>query len=298
MRDRTIRRRSLSLARSREGASPWEPATRRRRALAAPLLRISSERDGLELLCEGRYSSSRSQRQGFLRAIELAMLPDTRGVRVTWHRNEHRMLQIRRRNGVWNFRLHRVFLTADAELVAALAQYAKFHDPEAGSQIRAFVDANVDAKGQAARVRGTYFDLASIFASLNRRFFDGAIIASIAWLEGEDWPGLEVHCDDAPQRKLDLAMAAYCVETRQIWVHRSLDAADIPRVYLDWVVFHEMLHQLHEMPMRQGHREHHTADFERDEALFPGREQALVWEEQHRERLRRALEQPIQRLGQ
>lgn len=221
-----------------------------------------------------------------------------RTIRVTWHRNEHRMVQIRKRDGTWHFRLHRVFLDASQELVAALSMYAQCHDPQAGAAIRDFIDQRDIVERLQPRARGTYFDLESVFETLNARFFDGAIIASIAWLEGEDWPSLEQHCDEAPVHKRGLAMAAYCVETQEIWVHRSLDAADIPRVYLDWVVFHEMLHQVHEMPMYGEHREHHTPAFERDEARFPGRTQALIWEQSHRERLLRALEQPIQRLGQ
>lgn len=164
--------------------------------------------------------------------------------------------------------------------------------------IRSFIEANEGPEGQLRRARGTYFDLDAVFDGLNQRFFGGAIIARIAWLEGEDWPSLEQYCDETPSAEAGLAMAAYCVESQQIWVHRSLDAADIPRVYLDWVVFHEMLHQVHEMPMQGGHRVHHTEAFERDEARFPGRAQALGWEQSHRQRLQRALEQPIQRLGQ
>lgn len=219
-------------------------------------------------------------------------------LRVSWHRNQHRMLQIRLRDGVWHFRLHRLFLQAPAPLIFDLARYAQEHDPQAGQALRDFVDAQEDYAIEVERARGTYFDLDAILQSLNVRFFAGAVVARIAWLEGEDWPGLEQHCDEVDGGPQGLAMAAYCVESQQIWVHRSLDAADIPRVYLDWVVFHEMLHQLHEMPLVGQGRLHHSPAFERDEAKFPGREEALSWERSHRQRLQHALEQPIQRLGQ
>lgn len=311
MRDRTLRRRSWPGASSRDSLAPWGKPLRstrvggsraRNRSLLESSLAVGALGAASQSWLEARESSSasspRALRQRFLNSLQDAMALQGQLLRVSWHRNQHRMLQIRLREGVWHFRLHRLFLRAPSTLILELARYAKEHDARAAQALREFVDAQEDHAVEVERARGTYFDLDAILQSLNVRFFAGAVVARIAWLEGEDWPGLEEHCDEVESAAQGLAMAAYCVETQQIWVHRSLDAADIPRVYLDWVVFHEMLHQLHEMPFVGQRRLHHSPAFERDEAKFPGREEALSWERSHRQRLQHALEQPIQRLGQ
>ena len=225
-------------------------------------------------------------------------------VRVTIHQNEYRMVQIQRKTDGWNFRLHRMFLDAPDWVIDALARYACEHGSDEARILEGFVnqesnpELEVELDRSPKRSRGTFFDLQRVFDELNDGYFMGAINASIAWVEGEDWDLLEEHCEEGLlERAVGPGLAAYCVEDRQIWVHRGLDAADIPRVYLEWVIYHEMLHQVHDMPIEEGHRIFHTDAFCRAEAAFRGMHEALEWEEKHRSRLLAALLAPVRRLG-
>ena len=38
-------------------------------------------------------------------------------------------------------------------------------------------------------------------------------------------------------------MGSYSVEDRLIRIHPTLDRPDVPRYYVAWIVYHEMLHQ-------------------------------------------------------
>ena len=63
-------------------------------------------------------------------------------------------------------------------------------------------------------------------------------------------------------------MGSYSVEDRLIRIHRSLDRAFVPRFFVAWIVFHEMLHQVHDIRVKNGRREFHSKEFLADEAQF------------------------------
>jgi len=73
-------------------------------------------------------------------------------------------------------------------------------------------------------------------------------------------------------------MGSYSVEDRLIRIHRSLDRAFVPRFFVSWIVFHEMLHQVHDIRVKNGRREFHSKEFLADEAAFELYDQARLWE--------------------
>ncbi len=76
-------------------------------------------------------------------------------------------------------------------------------------------------------------------------------------------------------------MGSYSVEDRLIRIHRSLDRAFVPRFFVAWIVFHEMLHQVHDIRVKNGRREFHSKEFLSDEAQYADYDQARHWERQH-----------------
>ena len=71
-------------------------------------------------------------------------------------------------------------------------------------------------------------------------------------------------------------MGAYYHETRTILIHPALDRAEVPRYFVELVVFHEMLHQA--VPQERsetGRRNIHSDEFRRREALFRDFERAF-----------------------
>ncbi len=63
-------------------------------------------------------------------------------------------------------------------------------------------------------------------------------------------------------------MGSYSVEDRLIRIHRSLDREFVPRFFVAWIVFHEMLHQVHDIRVKNGRREFHSKEFLADEAMY------------------------------
>lgn len=205
-------------------------------------------------------------------------------VRVTLTDNRYTMISVRRQprgHGARNYdvRLHCMFADADPVITRALARYIAENDRDASRVLGDFIDANQEVvRGRARKsptqvilTAGDHHDLRTIFDELNLRYFDGKIDAAITW-------GART---GRPRRRHSIKMGSYSVEERLIRLHRSLDRAFVPRFFVEWIVFHEMLHQVHDIKVKNGRREFHSKAFLDDEARFEHYDEARVWERTH-----------------
>lgn len=179
----------------------------------------------------------------------------------------------------YEVRLHHMFADADPVITRALAHYIADNDADASRILGDFIDANSDhVRGRARRAptqliftAGEHHDLRTIFDELNARYFDNRIDAAITW-------GAR---SGRPRRRNSIKMGSYSVEDRLIRIHRSLDREFVPRFFVAWIVFHEMLHQVHDIRVKNGRREFHSKEFLADEAGFELYDQAKIWERRH-----------------
>ena len=208
-------------------------------------------------------------------------------VQVTLTDNRYTMISVRRLAGErdaargrgerrYEVRLHHMFADADPVITRALAHYIADNDADASRILGDFIDANADhVRGRSRRApaqliftAGEHHDLRAIFDELNARYFENRIDAAITW-------GARA---GRPRRRNSIKMGSYSVEDRLIRIHRSLDRAFVPRFFVSWIVFHEMLHQVHDIRVKNGRREFHSKEFLADEAGFELYEQAKRWE--------------------
>jgi hypothetical protein len=206
----------------------------------------------------------------------------TRGrVQVTLTDNRYTMISVRRltKERRYEVRLHHMFAQADPVITRALAHYVADNDADASRILGDFIDQNsAHVRGRARRAptqviftAGEHHDLRQIFDELNARYFNNAIDASITW-------GART---GRPRRRNSIKMGSYSVEDRLIRIHRSLDRAFVPRFFVAWIVFHEMLHQVHDIRVKNGRREFHSKEFLADEQQFEHYEEARLWERRH-----------------
>ncbi len=74
-----------------------------------------------------------------------------------------------------------------------------------------------------------------------------------------------------------------------IRIHPVLDRSDVPRYFLESVVYHEMLHHhMGGVPDRAGRTVYHTRHFREAEARYPRHQEALAWEKANLPKLLRA----------
>lgn len=199
--------------------------------------------------------------------------------------NRYTMISVRRhaKQRRYEVRLHHMFADADPVITRALGRYIVDNDADASRVLGDFIDANSDhVRGRARRApetviftAGEHHDLRAIYDELNARYFADRIDAAITW-------GARI---GRPRRRNSIKMGSYAVEDRLIRIHRSLDRAFVPRFFVAWIVFHEMLHQVHDIRVINGRREFHSKDFLADEAQFEHYDEARVWERAHLDEL-------------
>jgi predicted metal-dependent hydrolase len=124
------------------------------------------------------------------------------------------------------------------------------------------------------RTHGRVHDLGAIFDRLNQRYFEGKHGARITW---------------GPLRRHDqqrsIKVGSYSLEDRLIRVHPALDHEMVPGYFLEWIVFHEMLHGKHAIRQLGGRRCFHPPEFSHEERQFPDYRRARLWEKANMDRL-------------
>jgi predicted metal-dependent hydrolase len=202
------------------------------------------------------------------------------GLKLT--ENRHTIISVQRGRDFYRVRVHRMFANGEPRLVRALARYVVHNDARASAQLSEFIESNQhlireqppQARRMVLRTRGQVHDLAAIFDRLNRRHFGGKHEARITW---------------GPQRRpaqqRSIKVGSYSLEDRLIRVHPVLDRETVPGYFLEWIVFHEMLHGKHTIREVGGRRCFHPPEFSREERLFPGYGRARLWEKANLDRL-------------
>ena len=195
--------------------------------------------------------------------------------RIIFTDNVHTMLSVKRGQGVYTLRMHRMFAAAPPAVLRAVVHYAQSQDREAAALLRGYIDGHEHLIRESERPRaqqldtqGAHFNLQALFDDLNARYFAGAIEAKITW-------------GPRARRKAgreSIKLGSYSIEERLIRIHPVLDAIDVPRFFVEWIIYHEMLHEVHDMPVVDGRRVYHTPEFRRAEALFDRYAEAVLWE--------------------
>jgi hypothetical protein len=107
--------------------------------------------------------------------------------------------------------------------------------------------------------RGACFDLEEIFDDLNRRYFHGALPRpALAWT----------------QRPSKTSLGRYDAAHDTIVLSKLLDSPAVPRVVVEYVMYHEMLHLHYPVEHHNGRRRIHTPEFRKAERQFTGYEEA------------------------
>jgi hypothetical protein len=113
--------------------------------------------------------------------------------------------------------------------------------------------------------QGEVYDLDKMFVKLNRRFFNGEIAKpAITW----------------SQRRTRSILGHHDHIYDSITISKTLDSKDVPEWFVEYILYHEMLHIKHPARLINGRRYYHTSAFRQDERRFPYYEQSQKWLEQ------------------
>ena len=110
--------------------------------------------------------------------------------------------------------------------------------------------------------RGTYHNLERLFARLNRRHFAGELEKpTLTW---------------SPRRTRRI-LGHHDPVHNTIVISKTLDAADVPEWFVEYILYHEMLHIKHPARLVNGRRLYHTKAFRAEEERYPLYGEAQEW---------------------
>jgi hypothetical protein len=109
--------------------------------------------------------------------------------------------------------------------------------------------------------RGRVYDLTKIFEELNLRFFHGLMARpALAW-------------SAKPART---TLGHYDQSHNAIVLNRVLDSPGVPRLVVEYVMYHEMLHLRHPVEHKGARRQVHTRELKQAEREFPALTEAKL----------------------
>lgn len=222
---------------------------------------------------------SRQQALGAARVLAhqvAALLGSDVKVLLSVHDNRSTMISFRREPPLLRLRVHHLFLEAPHAVVEAIADYAGRGKRAAGKLLDEYIAEKQERiraearRASALSTRGACFDLAEVFDRLNQLYFQDTIRARIGWGRNA-----------RRGRRKSIRLGVYDHRAREIRVHPALDRPDVPLFFVEYIVFHEMLHQVFPSARDSGRHVHHPRAFRDRERAFPRYAAAIAWEKEH-----------------
>lgn len=166
-------------------------------------------------------------------------------------------------------RVHRLFYDAPTPVLEALIRFALKRDRKASVIIKQMAHLHFSKEvieGEALETEGAVYDLQEIFDRWNQVLKIKNV--SIGW---------------SPRTRKSkfrsITFGSYDKHCRQIRMNPLLDDKQVPLYFVEFIVYHEMLHAVCTSKMdAQGRYLVHTKEFREREKQFPQFEAAKEWE--------------------
>lgn len=197
--------------------------------------------------------------------------------------NLRRMVSARCHQGRHRLRIHHMFIGCGQDTIDALAGLAEGGDDvdEARRVLKEYIDCNRDqisfeVDPDELEAVGDHHDLQTILDK---------------WRAKLDEPPLEdvmITWGRYGRGSRTIRFGSYDFDRQLIRIHPALDQEWVPRFFVEFIVYHELLHALFP-PVEESssRRKVHTEEFREREREFPRYQEALAWE---RKNLPRFLE--------
>lgn len=166
-------------------------------------------------------------------------------------------------------RLSQAFLSAPEDVVAALGHYLQTRSRSSWNKVCDFVASREPESGAvhpvSVRAKGSVFDLAAIRDRINLQYFDGGLECRIGWAK----PGQRRR----HARTRTLRYGTYNKALNLVRINPVLDDQRVPAEFMDYIVFHELLHAA--IPSQRGGSRwnHHHPSYRKLESQYPNHAQ-------------------------
>lgn len=175
---------------------------------------------------------------------------------------------IRKKNGIILIRVSDTFVDAPEKVLLCLGRIllAKLHKTPVMQKDRRIYNQYVTSEPlqkKASRminrkrhtkiIKGRYKDLEKSFERVNNQYFNGSMEKPVL-----TWS----------VKRSKRTFGRYDVERDIVYISQVLDSPEIPEEFLDFIMYHELLHKKYGITIRKGKRRMHTPEFKREEKKF------------------------------
>lgn len=194
-------------------------------------------------------------------------------VHLTLTGNTSRMLSFKSSGCGIALRMSRVFLFAPVDVLLDAASFIRKRGGPAPLVTRFLksVPAPVrKTRKKRARVEGAHHDLGPVFERINAEYFGGSIDAAITWSRKQRG------------RVRRRTLGSWCSRSRTVRINPVLDNPKVPLLFVEYIVYHEMLHAAVQLKENGGRRQVHSKEFREKEREFKRFAEAIAWERANR----------------
>lgn len=170
--------------------------------------------------------------------------------------------------------LHHMFLGAPQNVMVELACYLRGGHKSISPSIKAYIEAGLQKLDYSSQmdlgmldVAGNHYNLKEIFDDLNEEYFGGQLRLHLTWFGKNN-----------PPTTRRITFGLYYDPLKLIKISRFLDNPRIPKYFLEFVVYHEMVHSVCPAYVDERGTKHiHGKKFREREAEYRHFQQAQKW---------------------
>ncbi|NGX61073.1 MAG: hypothetical protein K940chlam9_00553 [Chlamydiae bacterium] len=199
------------------------------------------------------------------------------------NKNRRTVLRVLEKRGRWvRLSAHKMFLDAPDEVIEAISAYIRGsyrknspHDKVLKRYIHDQSE-NHDAPDQVdprgVVLDGRVYNLAELYDEVNNTYFGGKLSLSYTW-----------YGEHGRNNRRQVTFGQYVGRMQLVKMHRILDDPFFPRVFVSFVLYHEMVHSV-VLPTIDvyGRTRFHGSEFREKEREFAQYEEARAWEKQNK----------------
>jgi hypothetical protein len=195
-------------------------------------------------------------------------------VRLRINDNHSTMLSVKWESDCTKVSMHRIFLDAPKNIMDALACHIQQENSNVAPQVKAYIEERLKHLDYSKTVnrnkiytQGDVYDLNAFFHKINDEYFNNKIDLLITWYGKKGF-----------RNRSRVTFGLYHQPLRLIKIHRMMDSFCFPDYFVEYVIFHEMLH--HVCPSyydSKGKHCVHSEEFKRLERQFYWYDKATKW---------------------
>lgn len=192
--------------------------------------------------------------------------------------NRSTMLSVKWEPKCTKVSLHRMFLAAPRTIMQALTCYLKREHKILSPSIKAYIEDNLQKLDYSHQLDldklqtvGKVYNLKAIYNKLNKEYFNNSLKLHITWFGKTE-----------NKNRSRINFGLYYDPLKLIKINRLLDNAKIPEYFVEYVIFHEMVHYVCPAYVdEKGQKQIHSKAFKERERQYKHFELAQKWIRTH-----------------